>query len=246
MFRHILLSTAAVAALTTASFAADLPTRKAPAPYVPAPVFTWAGFYVGGQLGYSWDSDRTTEFVTATGAATGFTRAFSPKGVVGGAHVGYNIQSGSFVYGLEADLEAAGISAPRYVNVIGSGTEGKLNFQGSLRGRVGYSFGNVLLYTTGGIAFANIKETYFTGGGVRESFSGTKAGWTLGAGIEYAINNNWSVRAEYRYTDFGNWRNNSLVVFPGFTDRNQQREQTVRIGVTYRFGGSAGPVVARY
>ena len=267
MFRHILLSTAAVAALTTASFAADLPTRKAPAPYVPAPIFTWTGFYVGAQVGAAWTKDKVTDSDRPTGLLIG-NGNLDNSSIVGGLHAGYNMQSGSIVYGLEADLELSGLSKTSSALFAGNGAliggvysySQKIDWQGSVRGRLGYAAGPALFYVTGGLAFANVKNGYSNPinfantvaavGAGSYSFSSTRTGWTLGAGLEYALNNNWSARVEYRYTDFGSFTNSTgavpVTMWSNENIKHKLQEHAVRVGVTYRFGGPAGPVVARY
>jgi len=266
MFRHILLSTAAVVALSTASFAADLPTHKAPAPYVPAPIFTWTGFYVGAQVGAGWTKDKVSDFAANNGALLG-TGNLDKSGIVGGLHAGYNMQTGSIVYGLEADLELSGLSKTSGALFAGNALVGgvysfsqKIDWQGSVRGRLGYASGPALFYVTGGLAFANVKYGYsnpinfantaFAVGAGSYSFSSVRTGWTLGAGLEYAFNNNWSARIEYRYTDFGSFTNSTgalpVTMWSNENIKHKLTEQAVRVGITYKFGGPAGPVVARY
>ena len=113
----------------------------------------------------------------------------------------------------------------------------KTSWQGSIRGRLGYSFGQALLYATGGVAFANMR-TFYTSFGASQAFSDTRAGWTLGAGLEYALSRNWSIRAEYRYTDFGSFTDSPATAgafWNGFNDRHSIKDQAVRVGVSYRF-----------
>ena len=260
MFRNILLSSAALAALSTASLAADLPARKtAPAPIV-APIFTWTGFYVGAQVGAGWTSNKVTDSIGATVVGTG---SLNTNGVVGGLHAGYNLQSGAFVYGIEADLELAGLnkSSNALFAVPGGalfagvyGLSSKTDWQGSVRGRLGYAAGPALFYVTGGVAFANVKTGYTSaaGGALAAgsySFSDTRAGWTLGGGLEYAFNSNWSARVEYRYTDFGSFTDVTaaapVTFWSGENIKHKYTEQAVRVGLTYRFS-TPSAVVARY
>lgn len=102
--KKLLLPAFAAALLSSTAMAADLPGRgpaMAPAPaFAPVPVFTWTGFYIGGQIGYAWGRDSSTEFTTATGGPTGFSRGFKPSGVIGGLHAGVNYQMGSMVLGV--------------------------------------------------------------------------------------------------------------------------------------------------
>ena len=111
--KKILLSSVALLGLSAGAFAADLPSRRAPAPMIAAvPVFTWTGFYVGANAGYGWqNNDDSSIFVPAGtfGPGTvGGTITYADDegdGFVGGGQVGYNYQIGSFVLGLEADIQ---------------------------------------------------------------------------------------------------------------------------------------------
>ncbi|MFD2222462.1 outer membrane protein, partial [Microvirga arabica] len=99
--KKILLSSVALLGLATGAVAADLPSRRAaPAPMIAAvPVFTWTGFYVGVNAGYGWSNDDFDSVDLADEDDDG--------GFVGGAQVGYNYQIGSFVVGLEGDIQYA-------------------------------------------------------------------------------------------------------------------------------------------
>ncbi|HVB89748.1 MAG TPA: outer membrane protein [Beijerinckiaceae bacterium] len=186
------------------------------------------------------------------------------SGVVGGLVTGFNWQlSNAFVVGLEGDLEGTSIRASTnaYTNLPGGAvttgqaiTREALPWQASLRARLGFAAGDALFYGTGGIAFGEIETRYswvappFPPPNV-DSFSRTKVGWTLGAGVEYALNANWAARAEYRYTSFGKFTdpllNSSLGAIPANLARHDLAENTVRVGIVYLFNASQ-PVAARY
>jgi outer membrane immunogenic protein len=238
--RNILLSAVALSALAIGSAsAADLPRRQAaaaPVPVYAAPIFTWTGFYVGGQVGYAWGTNKSNVTFPGIGPSV----SYDGNGVVGGVHAGYNQQFGSLVAGLEGDFEASGVRGSASP-AAGLFVRSRTDWQGSVRGRLGYAFDRVLVYGTGGVAFQNYKFDSFTGAGALSS-STTRAGWTIGAGVEYAINNNWSARLEYRYADFGK---RSYGV-PGGIVQVKNDDHTVRLGVSYHFGGPAGAVLARY
>lgn len=250
--KKLTIALAAVAAVASApAFAADLrvnaqrPVAKAPA-YAPAPVAFWNGFYVGAQGGYQWGRVRQEEFAIATGLNTGVNPNWDASGAVGGLHAGFNLQSGAFVYGLEGDIEASGVRGDNVVAAPFTSTNFESRWQGSVRGRLGVAMGPALLYATGGLAFAELAGTYYVGGGPQQTFRSTEAGWTVGAGVEYALAQNWTSRIEYRYTDYGRVTDNpSAAVVPGgFGYRNDVDFHTLRVGVSYKFGG--GPVAASY
>ena len=142
----------------------------------------------------------------------------SPEGVIGGAHIGYNYQFSQWVDGLKGTINASSlrktvVGFPSFTNSI------NMPIQGSILGRVGVAFDRVLIYATGGAAFASISDTYnaniiapnslFVSG----KASQTRVGWTIGGGLDYAINNNWSVGAQYRYSDFGRFADYPTAIF---------------------------------
>jgi outer membrane immunogenic protein len=217
---------AAFLAVAAPAVAADIPSPQPPPPYTPPPLFTWTGLYLGGQIGYAWGTD------TVTVSPFGFGTNFTPNGVVGGAHVGYNLQFNQFVAGLEGDVEGTGIS--RNFSPGGVTYNTHIPVQGSIRARVGIAFDQVLLYATGGAAFAGF-ETTVTGFG-SDRTSETRAGWTVGGGLEYAVTPNWSIRAEYRYADFGDFAQPTPFTFGiGTFVNHHETENAVRGGFSYKF-----------
>ena len=239
MIRSALLSSAALVALSVVASAADLPTRKAPvSPYVSAPVFTWTGLYVGGQIGAGWSRDSVTT-LGVVGAGS-----LNTSGIIGGLHAGYNQQFGQIVLGIEGDIEAVNLKTTALISTTQTS---QINPQGSIRGRLGYAIDNALIYATGGVAFETFKTSYPVSG---LSFQTSRTGWTLGGGLEYALTKNWTARVEYRYANFGNVTDSAVVgvgLGGGVTSsRHSISEQAVRVGVSYKFDTMAGPVVAKY
>lgn len=195
-----------IAAGLSPAQAADLPYGSR-APYTvnqPLNAFSWAGPYLGGNLGYAW-GDVTNN-------------PTKPSGLAGGVQGGFNLQSGAFVYGLEADIQASGANdtfAPwKFSNP----------WFGTVRGRVGYAFNNVLFYGTGGLAFGELRGETF---GLSESRTG--AGWTAGVGAEFGFAPNWSAKVEYLYVDLSNTR------FTITGAQNGYEFGLVRLGVNYHF-----------
>jgi outer membrane immunogenic protein len=199
-------ATAFALALTAgAAQAADIP--RGPVPYYTAPVplaFSWAGPYLGVNIGYQW------------GTVTNWPA--DPNGFMGGLQAGYNWQSGQFVFGLETDIQASAASdtfAPaKFSNP----------WFGTLRGRIGWVFNNILLYGTLGFAY---------GGGNVEipgaEQSQTHTGYAAGVGMEVGFARNWSVKAEYLFVDLSN-RGYSIV-----GTSNGFESSVLRFGANYRF-----------
>ena len=120
------------------------------------------------------------------------------------------------------------------------------NVQGSIRGRVGVAFDRLLIYGTGGAAFGGFNNNYVnTLNGLTDSFNHTRVGWTAGGGVEYALTNNWSVRAEYRHTDFGRSVDNLAASTGGGVNVHQHDvENQILAGFSYKFDMLSSP--ARY
>jgi outer membrane immunogenic protein len=249
--RKIALAAAAASMMLVGSAsAADMAVKARPAP-IPAPVFSWTGCYIGAQVGWAELRDRQALSSPVFDLAVGSTA----DGVKGGGHAGCNYQANQFVFGIEGDIEGSDISNRYVIGAPFANTTGtvKTDWQGSIRGRVGVAFDRVLLYATGGWAWARVTDTYCTlvggvcaigGPGFFDSISSTRNGGTVGVGLEYAFLNNFSARVEYRYTHFQD-HTNVLANFlaPPGRSVNRLEENAVRVGVSYRFGG---PVVAKY
>lgn len=235
--------------------AADMPV-KAP-PLLVAPCM-WCGWYVGGQVGGLWDRDQLTETSSFVPPTTGNSTTY-PSGIVGGAHLGYNWQFDRFVLGPEIDIEGTSLNNTNscLVQDFGAGNAApgtcfgpsysfstSVPWQASVRGRVGYTWGNKLLYVTGGIEFADVKTNYTTISGYittgSQSFEQTRAGGTVGAGFEYKYAEHWIGRLEYRYTDLGNVANaitSGGGFWNGYTDTHQIQENQFEVGLSYLFTG---------
>jgi outer membrane immunogenic protein len=259
MRRQILLASVGAIAIAGSAYAADLPYRGPPPVYLPPPpIFTWTGIYVGGQIGYAWARNNGSINNPAPGIAGLPPTIFIPftldlRGVIGGAHLGYNLQINQWVVGIEGSVDGTSLNKQQLVGAFPPFFQGllqtRMDVQGSVRGRVGIAFDRALIYATGGAAFTNLKNSYNTLplGGL-DSISSTRTGWTVGGGLDYAITNNWSIGAEYRYSDFGS-RNDfsAIALFPNSFVRHHLTEHQVQGRFSYKFDTFApAPVVAKY
>ena len=244
MVRSIVLAAVSSVALGSVAVAADLPSTKGPPVYAPPPaVFSWTGAYVGGQVGYEWGQTSFSVFNPFTGTFTGGFPGYTERGIVGGGHVGYNYQISQFVIGVEGDVNGAGYNGSELIGVTSLGE--RIAVDGSIRGRVGVAFDRLLIYGTGGGAFGSIRESVVTPVTSDARTTG-RVGWTVGGGVEYAIDNNWSVRGEYRYTDYG--RYSLTYTNAPVTLRYHATDNRVQAGFSYRFDmfEPPAPVVAKY
>ncbi|MGE3248563.1 MAG: outer membrane protein [Beijerinckiaceae bacterium] len=243
------ISTAIAAfALTGAAVAADLPARDA-AP-APAPAYSvgydWTGFYVGGQIGYIQNRDKASVPLLAF---IGASQSYSANSAIGGVYAGYNWQMNSLVLGVEADANIFNTS--KTTNAIGgfvfgppSNVRVRSTYQVGLVAKAGVAFDRALLYVLAGGTLANVDARYNLFATSQTSDS-SRLGWTVGAGMAYAFNANWSARVEYRYTNFGT-KNDGLVNFAPLSVSHRVDSHRFMGGLTYRFGGPAAPVVAKY
>jgi outer membrane immunogenic protein len=186
---------------------------------------------------------------------------------------GYNVQTGSLVWGVEADIAAAGIKGSSTVSRtlpvfpdIMTRQEQKVDWLGTVRGRIGATVTpDLMLYATGGLAYGHVKAStsivdptlaagtpclnVICGAGTSESW---RAGWAVGGGGEYRFASNWSVKLEYLYYDLGSEKYtffNPLFPFTpgparGFDATADFTGHIARVGLNYKFG--SGPVVAKY
>lgn len=276
-FKAILGASAAALALTGSAIAADLPGRAAPPVIVaPAPIFTWTGAYIGLTAGYGWGKTEWAGYPTGAWAASppadvaaiaALQSGSANKGsFTGGLQVGYNYQFGPVIVGAEADFNyldtkvyrAAGALLPVAGTFVTTSTwAGIGEFVGTVRGKLGFGWDRFMVYGTGGLAYGNttITQNVFfaaTGSSAIGSYSAWKAGWTAGAGVEWAFTPNWSAKVEYLHIDLGSRTSTGLInaAFPTFfhvAETRRMRADLVRAGVNYRFGwGGPAAVVARY
>jgi outer membrane immunogenic protein len=255
--KKFLLSAVAFSALTLPVMAADLP--PAPAPYYAAPiivpVFSWTGCYVGGTGGGVWGNTSDTWGANPAGfpgvaGSLGVSSSFNTSGATGGVEGGCNYQVNPwFVFGVEADWEATSLSGSSTGTVVnGAGSfpftqTFSSHWLSTIRARAGYSAGSWLFYATGGAAFANVSWTDSlslpVGTVVNASQSTTASGWTVGAGVEWALAFNWVVRAEYLYVDLPGPTytavNNSIPLSFITATHADLHENIIRAGVSYKF-----------
>ena len=207
--------------------------KEAPPPVFVPPPFTWTGFYVGANIGGIWSSgSRSLTFFNPATAAflsgyepggLGSNRA----GVIGGGQAGYNWQTGAFVLGVETDFDGTSLGKSTNFNSLpfaGTGiptgllgdslfvhAKANLDWLGTTRARLGFVAtpdNRLMIYATGGVAYAG-GSANFSVYDASNNFlltgnpSSSRVGWTVGAGAEYALTNNWTIRGEYLYVDLG-------------------------------------------
>jgi outer membrane immunogenic protein len=228
-------------ALPAPGFAADF--LETPA------VYDWTGFHIGPNIGYAFGGDdrvglRESEdggpFVSEGDVGT-----LELHGVFGGGQLGFNVQKGHFVFGAEGDFEISDVDddlSAALEEGESASAASDVNWFGTARGRAGWALDKVLLYGTGGIAFADIDYRVGLNEGLGESArlanDGTEVGYTLGGGVEYAVDDAWSVKLEYQYLNFGKDK-----ISGGDPDEPGEVLLTVevpnlhsiRFGVNYRF-----------
>jgi outer membrane immunogenic protein len=221
MRRLTLASAVFLALLPGSAWAADL---GADVPMT-APGFDWTGYYAGMQAGYGWGRSD----ITGNDGGPFSAKPDIDGGFVGG-HVAGLWQFDQAVLGAEADLNYASIDGTADAGPANTfGTDVK--WFGSVNAKAGYAVDRLLIYGIGGVAFAGIETSQVAA----TSYARTRAstGWTLGAGVDYALTNNVVVGAQYRYYDFGK---EHFDASDTFTERDQDvKLQTLGVNFSYKF-----------
>ncbi|MFD9896896.1 outer membrane protein [Mesorhizobium sp. NPDC059025] len=215
--------------MTSVAFAADLMTDNSPPEPALKPVFSWTGFYAGVSVGGGFGGNDEVG-LRSSGVFLGSFGTMEGSGFIGGGQIGYNQEiGGNWVVGLETDFQGANIKD----SVVRGGvhSSSKINWFGTVRPRVGYIYGSTLLYGTGGLAYGNIAYRIDVGGISAFDASKTKAGWTLGGGIEHAFTDHISAKLEYQYVDFGKY----TISGTGLSTEATPDFHSVRVGLNYKF-----------
>jgi len=218
---------------------------------MPPPTYGWSGFYIGGSFGYALGNDSATFGVPAVLSSESFY--LSPSGILGGGLIGYNWQFGRWVTGIDADFQGGGGSerGASACAACGGGFNGALIDQempwfGTVRGRLGYTYGPALFYATGGYAYGHVKDTVAESvGGVVSGFTSThsNSGWAAGGGIENPFDvfgwfgKNWTARTEYLYVDLGNATDTFSSGGFAQTLSSNVHSHIFRTSLVYKFGG---------
>lgn len=256
--RFLVTAAAAAVVFTSAAHAADLPRKYVKAPVPVAAPFSWTGFYVGAHGGGGWGDNAWSDFNDPIngGPVPGPNAKHKLNGALAGGQIGYNWQTGWTVFGIEADASWADIkgNANNFPDPItGPGClqnvecSSKIEALGTITGRVGAAFDRTLLYVKGGAAWALEKHVLKTGVIDPNTFntvdvfantSDSRWGWTVGAGVEFAVAANWSLKAEYNYLDFGKERVNFAFAPAQAFGASGNLEQTLHVvkgGINYHF-----------
>ena len=236
-----------VAATSVAANAADLNYKAAP---MAQSVYNWTGIYVGGTAGGGIANSTHLDTDALFAANTKFQEGFGTVGLT----AGYNWQIGHTVLGIEGDYNWANVDKTRSFghnedDGIGT-TQFKMNEFATLRGRAGLALDRTLVYATAGLAFAHIHNTTTVPDG-DETFVASenkwKTGLAVGAGVEFAIAQNWTLKGEYMLMQFQNSDADVNLLFLGGGTANScnitncrmnysESVQTARVGVNYKFG----------
>jgi outer membrane immunogenic protein len=274
MYRHLAITVVAAVLSSGLAFAGDLGTPAQAPIYMKAPAavpYSWSGFYGGVNAGWIGSTGNT---ITLTGTDTGTSGLGSMladgvipstvnlgyNGFLGGGQLGYNWQSGNWVFGLEGDIDGAsakssgifpdcllppppvGLAPPLTLNAAR-----ELDWLGTVRGRIGYTpLAPFLVYATGGLAVGEHKlgiglsdPTASPVANLFNETSSTSAGWTVGAGAEWMFARQWSLKAEYLYVDLGNVSSTINYAYgadsSSLTATVHDRDNIVRGGINYHF-----------
>jgi outer membrane immunogenic protein len=230
MTRFILTACAVLisAVFAVPAFAADLPAPSYRGPAYKGPVyvgpgFSWTGFYVGINGGYGFGKSNWANTALSTGD-------FDINGPLVGGTIGYNLQTGAWVWGAELDADYSWIKGST-TTTCPTGCETRNAWLATGRARIGYAWDRFLPYITGGAAYGSVKMT----AGTLPDESKSKFGWTAGAGVEYAFLGAWTAKLEYLYVDLGKVSCDVTTCGGGAPSDVKFTTSLVRVGLNYRF-----------
>jgi len=235
--RYFLAVSVAACSLAGHVQAADVvESYEPPAPPIEAtpiaipPSFSWEGVYIGGQIGGAWsDSDvaSRTPFVSRYSTDT--------SGVIGGLYAGYNFSlGGDLILSAETDFIWTALDDSVTTTVGGTDTQAKMDqkWAGATRMRAGLAMDRFLPYLAAGYAYTRIDSQVRPDASL-PGFANSKtlSGWTVGVGADYAVLDNVLLRAEYRYSDYGD-----KVYDDGANSyKIDYKTNDLRVGVAYKF-----------
>jgi outer membrane immunogenic protein len=216
-----IVSTIAFVLAASTAMAADAVSEVPAAPAADvAPLFSWTGFTAGVQAGYGWNNNDASIVGLPGQTSADF------DGALAGGFVGFNYDLGnSWVVGLEADFEKNW--GDDSATILATGFDYGFDWQGSVRGRVGYAFDRALVYGTAGWAYARGYAEVPGIADVKETFNG----YTVGVGLDYAFTDMVFGRVEYRYTDFGD----KDFDFGGAAINADVDQHAIRVGLGVKF-----------
>lgn len=208
-----------------------------PSKYSYAPAFSWTGLYVGANVGYGWSRQEWVDPLDHSDDVS-----YSGRGFMGGGQLGYNLQSGPWVWGVEVDASRTGIKGRGVPLAEPEPTTLKTEADWivTLTGRLGYSHDQWLYYVRGGAAWARLHQSLteldISGATLSTDLRDTRTGWIIGGGVEYALRDNWSARLSYDYLDFGT---KAVTLLPLANDpaNVDVSMHQVKFSLNYRFGG---------
>jgi outer membrane immunogenic protein len=245
-----LLAGVALVAMAGSAFAADMPLKAV----APVAVYDWSGTYIGGVVGGAWGTNDISDpglGIVGTLLGVPVIQTVNSSGFIGGIEGGSRYQISKLVVGWEGDITWGGLNSTNTTSFTGPligvpftrSLTADTKWVATAVSTVGIAHNNWLLYGKAGVAWESVKCTdnwsvvgipLFGGTG-----SDTRTGWTVGTGIEWAFYNNWSIKAEYDYMDFGTKNvaiNGSLLglgIQAGIQDNNHINQ--VKAGLNYRF-----------
>jgi len=233
--KTIIVAAATSVALATGAVAADFGVVNQPVPVGYSTTNDWSGFYAGifggvtnGPFDYSF---------VPTGLPSMLDISVNSGGLIGGGLIGYDVQFDKFVLGVAADLAATNHRAEVTVDVpavpFSANATSRLTHLGTVRARAGYAFDNLLAYVHGGVAYGRTETEIVVGGVPLPGLQNNdRWGYTVGAGVEFAVTENVSLQTEYSWTDLGT---ENVYSDPGGTVPETVGLHSLKAGVNFRF-----------
>lgn len=238
MLRKLISGAVIAAAMASSASAADIYKGDAGSfkdtPYTPA--FSWTGFYLGANIGGVWGDYNVSTPDGGFDEGEAFALSYDTNGILAGGQIGYNWQHDRFVFGIEGEIGHLGAEGDTLVGDDVGKTE--FGAYGVLAARLGIASNRSLFYVKGGLALAQVDtiagDDNLTDDTDRTSLDETLSGYVIGGGVEYSLSQNWTVKAEYLYMNFGDEKSSNV---DGNTFAHEVDLHTAKVGVNYKLGG---------
>jgi outer membrane immunogenic protein len=200
------------------------------APFIPA--WSWTGFYIGGHVGgaFAADDDLRTD-------VTGLGSDDVDSAFIGGGQIGANYQFWPrWVVGVEADISAVTSGGDRtFVDGTSALDDERGDWIASVTGRLGYTWGDAMIYVKGGVAFRDESDIDLSGSPAGVDVDRDDTGWTVGGGLEAKIASCWSAKVEYQFYDFGTTDISTVGFATGTGLSFDDDIHTLKVGLNYYF-----------
>ena len=190
----------------------------------------WDGFYAGLETGANLGTSHIFDENVVSGSQD-YDASFGTSGVFAGVVAGWNQKNGNLVWGVEANGDFSTLSGDNAKWPFGTDSTASVDFSSALRLRGGVAMGKALVFVAGGVTLSDMKADFYDTGNRHDAFNGLTVGWTVGAGVDYAVANDWMIGTEFRYTNYGALKGETVTTDTGWYETNDLTDVSLRLSL---------------